>query len=380
MTDNQNVKDDNLNELRTRMNEEYFSLEQLLQNVNLAELVALAKDNSLQEWLENKFYNEQADSLNLDIIQKLDDDELRLEICETLEIDMMTLSDYDVRALERALEKRRKKSLFSEESEDYIAVESQPELMKALATSNKSVVYLCGGEFQIPLSKSHMTYIGRNNAVVDIVSKQPVNLDTQNISLKSLTVYLRYLEEDQITANESSNLTFVLGNRVALDPELTLNEINDFLQGRTTFETCEDFAKRSEKFSGVIIGETLLKEEDYNIDNHVFALKPTWRMNYLKTIKKFADNKYFSLIVAANVAKQLYDGRKLLIYADFGTDGSEAIIKNIFLMSDFGRIPIIVTNIPLINVIDLCGSGSGGLGYGLELINAYKDHKEQTAW
>ncbi|MBR1728826.1 MAG: hypothetical protein IJ728_04810 [Selenomonadaceae bacterium] len=378
------------------MNEElekYFTIEELIQNFTLAELVTLTEDKSLQNWLESRFYNEQAILLNADHIAKYNDDELRLAICEVLEIDPLTLSDYDSRAIDRALEKRRKKSIYADnESDNEIIAETQQDLIKILADNKSDKIYLCGGEFQISLNKENITYIGRDNAVVNITSKQPINFDEKNIHLKNLKIFLQNINSDQITANDSSNLIFLNGNSIAINPKITQNDIYNLLQGRNKFESFDEFAERAENLSGVVIGEALLNENDFDIHNNIFEIKPRWRMNFSKLIKKFAENKFFSSIIAPNIAKSIYENqRKILIYADFATDGDEAIIKNIFLQIENqieifdgnsaviknifpqseNRIEIFATDKPLAEVLaGLAISGSsGGRGYGINLIN-----------
>ena len=359
----------------------YLTIEEIRQTFNLAQLVELTKNNMLQEWLEDRLYYDQASALNPDNTYVLNGDELRLLICEVLEIDIMNLSEHDARALERALERRRKKMVFIRADNgdpDGAFVENQHDLMEVLLKSHYSTIYLCSGQFQIPLDKKDITYIGRDNAVVDITSRKTISFDSQNIRLKDLTLFLHYITEEQVEVHNSENLKFIIGNEVALNPDLWQEEIYSFIQGRNSFETFDEFAQRSEKMQGIVVGDVLLDSKDFDITNNVFELRPCWRIDYLKAIRKFAGDKFFSILVNLETAKQMYNiERKLLIYADFGTDGNEAIIKNLFLQTETcGKILIWLTDKPPTQAIkDIANytSSLGGCGYGLNLINNIDD-------
>ena len=98
----------------------------------------------------------------------------------------------------------------------------------------------------------------------------------------------------------------------------------------------------------------------------------------VKAIKKFARDKFFSVFVDADSARNIFENeRKQLVYADFGIDGSDAAIRVMFLQTETcGRILILLTDKPPDFIFDNpigCTSGSGGAGYGLELIAAFKD-------
>ena len=365
---------------------QFHTLEELRRNFNLGELVELAESNLLQDWLEEHFYSDQALALNRDKIKILSSDQLRLAICEELNLDLMSLSEYDTRQIEHALGRRRKKYMYVNREEGDPAgeiVENQAELMDMLFKDCTSVIYLCGGEFQIPLGKKAMTYIGRESAVVNVASRKRVSFDAADIRLKDLTIFLKYITPEDVEANNSENLKFIRGDKIALDKNLSQRDIYSFIQGRGAFETFEEFTQRSIKMRGIVVGETLLEAEDFDINNKLFELWPSWHVDFVKIVRKFAGDKYFSILVDANVAKEIYDNeRKQLIFADFSTNGNEAVIKTLFLQTETaGRIEILVTDKPPAQAIkDIAnyGSGSGGRGYGLDLINAYINHKETT--
>lgn len=367
----------------------YKTLEDLIANVDITTLATAASENVLQRWLEDHFYFEQAKVLNIERIRELDADELRLVLCEELRIDLMSLSDYDTRAIERALARHRKKLLlidFDAGEPDGEIVENQTQLMKLLGREDCAVIYLCGGEFQIPSDKGSMTYIGREGAVVDIVARRPVDFDEAGIVFKNLTLSLRYLSPAEIKLEHSEKVRFVLGSRIALDENIRIRDVYAFIQGRDAFETFEAFARRAVSMRGIVIGEVLLEKADFDLDKNVFELRPRWRLEFIKPIKKFARGKFFGIIVDIDCAKKIFESeRKQLTYADFGTEGSDAAIKAMYLQTETcGRILILLTDKPPAFAQMQGGSSSSsgrassrmsgrassafGGGYGLELI------------
>ena len=364
---------------------EYFfqscnTIEELTANVDLGTLSAAATDGTLQRWLEEHFCDEQARAIDIARLRALNDDELRLALCEELSIDLMSLSDYDTRAIERALARRRKKIMyidFDAGEPDGAIAEDQNQLTALLNRNVDKVIYLCGGEFQIPLSRRSMTYIGRDGAIVDIERRGRVNFDAAGIVFKNLTLYLKYITPDKISIDNSVNVKFVLGNCIALDETIRPHEVLAFLQGRGAFETFAEFSSRADKMRGIVIGEVALNPSDFDITRNIFELHPRWRIEFLKALRKFARDKYFSIFVDVDSARSIFDNeRKQLIYADFGIDGSDAAIRVMFLQTQTrGRILIMLTDKPPAQAIGGTDhtSGSGGAGYGLELIRAFKD-------
>ncbi len=361
----------------------YNNLTELLANVDLGMLVTAARENALQAWLVERFYYEQAHQLKSERVNELDGDELRFVLCGELGIDLMSLSEYDTRAIERAVARHRRKLLYINPDAgdpDGSIVETQTQLRDLFGKNSGSVIYLCGGEFQIPLHKHSITYIGRDNAIINIVSRQPINFDEADIILKNLTLYLQYLTPAQLTLERSENIKFVLGRRLALDAELQRRELYAFLQGRDPFESFASFERRSEEMRGIVVGEVLLDKADFDITRNIFELHPRWRIDFIKPIKKFASNKFFCVFVNAENAARMFEieSRKQLIYADFGTEGSDAAIKVLYLMTEAcGKLLILSTDKPSMKSVDEFASqtsGSGDAGYGLELIAAFKSN------
>ena len=360
-----------------RIFQHYNTLEELIANVDLGTLSMAANETVLQKWLVEHSYIDQAEALSRERIAEFDGDELRLALCEELRIDLMSLSDYDTRAIERALARHRKKLIYIDPDAgdpDGKIVETQSQLLKLFGGEGSSVIYLCGGEFQIPLDKHSVTYIGRDGAIINIVSRQPIDFDAAGITLRDVTLYLQYLTPNQIEIDRSMNIKFVIGKRIALGTEIKQRDIYAFLQGRDAFENFASFERRAENMRGIVVGEVTLEKRDFDITRNLFELHPHWRIDFISPIKKFAGNKFFFIFIDAENAARIFEieSRKQLIYADFGADGSDAAIKVLYLYTEtLGKILILLTDKPPARALDEFASqtsGSGGAGYGLDLI------------
>lgn len=341
----------------------------------LAELVEMARAGIIQDWLCENFSEDAANFLALDEINFWNDDELRLALCQIFSIEISELPIYDAEAVSRAIRRKQLKEIYMGEEEGAL-VTNQRELLETL-NDGYIVIYLVGGVFQIPLHKGGVTYIGRENALIEVSNFNDVSFDRAEIILRDLKIFVR--QPINIECNNSSNVEILRVEKIALDNSLRKVDIYKFLQGRKTFETFDEFNDRAQKMQGVVVGEVLLDEKDYNIKWKVFDLKILWHLDFLDVAKKFSAGKFFSCILTPEFAKNIYEQERVqLVYADFVTDGNFPVIRKIYMITADGtRIDIIVGDIPLIDEItNAQGSGSSGeRGYGLELIEDM-----QSAW
>ena len=343
-----------------------FTVEDLTRIFSLAELLEMTRAGFLQDWLADNFSEEAAEILSLEEIATWNDDELRLALCELLNIDSAELSDYDAQSIERALNKRRLKEIYGG---DGTIVTNQRELINALDNGDL-IIYLVGGVFQIPRRYGGVTYYGRENALVEILNRRDVDFDAAEISLNNLQVFVCH----NITVKyaNSTNLIFLRGDKIAHDDAVKKIDVYKLLRGRRAFETPENFSQRAENMRGIVVGKTFLDEKNYNINLQTFDLKIDWYMDFLTVARNFAE-KFFHCIIPAEFAQKLYETeRAQLVYADFCADGNFSAIKQLYLItSDGTRIDIFVTDKPALEEFaeQNQSGGSGGSGYGLELVN-----------
>ncbi len=357
------------------------TVEELKQQFNFSELVELCRnENILQDWLRNHFEGDIADLLTVES----DDDELRLLLCEQMEIDVSSLADFDVEAIGRALLKRQKRTLYIDESDEAASgafVYTQRDLVEAFGVNGGyTLIYLMDGIFRIPIPKSdddigaNVTYIGRGNAVVEFTGSHDVDLDSVNIVLKNLQVVLKH--NINVKHEKSEGLIFLSKEKTALDETLTKQEIYLFLHGKNAFENDAAYAERAIRMQGIAIGETILDSKDYNAEHQLFRLHPVWHMDFLTVVRKFAMERFFTCFVPSPLAQEIYAKKRYqVIYADFCAEKGEAAIASIYLMTSAGRIDIWLVNTPDEIPMEKIGSGSGscGIGYGINLILSKKD-------
>ena len=351
----------------------FHSKQDVAENFSLDELLGFVKENNLQEWLVSNFYESEARKVTAAIAKKSDDNELKLLLCKIFDLPIENLSADELEELSSTVEKNQQRELFinrlpGDDRKAEIAG-TQGELVKALKDAAQ-LIYLCGGEFRIPLNLCGVTYIGCENAVIDLDEEFDVDLDANDIILENLQVYLHHAIN--LRAAKSKNIRIIDGSKKALETRPTLREIFHILRGRRAFESPEDFKNRAEEIRGAAIGETLLEDKNYNFAAAQFPFQPRWDFEYLAVLKNFVRDKIFSVGILPKDAELLYiNERKLQIFADLTYRGGKlTILKFYFATKTLGIITIEVT----LRGEKITSASSGvGLGYGLEIITEYQN-------
>ena len=349
---------------------EFYSKREVVENFSLAEVVDFAKQRNLQEWFEENFYTTEAKKVATAISNEASDAELKLLICKLFDLPLETLSAEDVEEISATVAKNQRRQLFmrKDPGDDRKAafVETQGELVAAIK-DEAQLIYLCGGEFRIPLNRRGVTYIGCDNAVIDLDEELDVDFDKCEIFLEDVQVYLHH--PINIKAEQSHNVKIIDGSKKVLGERPTLKEIAEVLRGKNAFETPEDFKARVEKICGVAVGSVLLEDKDYDIDAAQFNFKPRWNFDYIPIVKDFAADKKFSVKLQPHDAESLYNNeRKLQLFADFTYQGGKLAIRNLYFAPKTRGKVLIEGSLPAEEVSSM---SSGGLGYGLDIINDY---------
>ena len=161
-----------------------------------------------------------------------------------------------------------------------------------------------------------------------------------------------------------------------------------YLLGRGAFESAEDFAKRAESIRGVAVGKVLLEDRNYLYDRGAFAIRPHWDFKYISILKDCAKGRDFFINLSPADAGSLYTNeRGLQIFADFTYLNGKLTVSNLYLETKtLGRIKLtrrpslphasLKSSFSIPNSSFLINSSSFNplaLGYGLELIMAYKE-------
>ena len=353
---------------------DYNSIDEVEENFSPDELLTLAKQKLLEEWLETNFYTAESQQIADAVDNQSSDAELKLIICKIFNFDFDKLSEDDAEEIAKCVAKNQRRELFFDKRDDgkkAAFVETQGELVRELK-NGAEVIFLYGGEFKIPYNLHGKTYIGRNNAVIDFTDDADIDFDERDIVFEDLQIFIHHPVNLRI--EKSKNVKIINGGRQTLEDRPTLKEIFDIMRGRNPFESAEDFTQRAENIRGAAVGTTLLKDENYFYDETKFDIAPKWNFQYISVLKGYVDGRIFSVNLSPEDARRLYENeRKLQIFADFTCiDGKLTILNLYFETETLGRI-FIESVLRKLQGIEKISSGSGifALGYGLELITDY---------
>lgn len=186
---------------------EVRSIEELKDNFSLAKVLFYLSNGKLDIWLRDRYLDEIADS-----ISELDqeDAEFNKRICSIFEVEYNEEAVVD---LEKQKEKQQKIVVLKNYTDDKrffdvvdkIAFEQDD--VYDLLDEGENVIYLCGDRFSIPLGKRGISYIGINNPIVVILSKEKVNFEEKGILLENVRFddkYQKILDGLEPKINESN--------------------------------------------------------------------------------------------------------------------------------------------------------------------------------
>ncbi len=217
---------------------DFHSKREVAENFSLDELLNLTRQRNLQEWLAVNFYAGEARKVGAAVNDELDNAALKLLLCKIFDLPLESLSADDTAEISSAVEKNHRREFFVKQipgdDRKIFFAETQGELVKALHEDAK-LIYLCGGEFRIPLQMRGVTYIGCDNAVIDFADDTDFDFDANEIILQDLQIYLHHAVN--LRAEKSTNIKIIDGSKKVLDEHPTLKEIADILRGRNSFES-----------------------------------------------------------------------------------------------------------------------------------------------
>lgn len=354
---------------------DFNTIEEVKENFTPKEIFALAQSDNFSEWLAVKFYTDEAQEVLNAVENGISGTALKLLICKIFNFDFGDLEIEDVEEISAFIARKQRRNLFDKYdsgNKKVAYVENQRELVQAL-WDGAEVLYLYGAEFKIPLEIPNKVYIGYNNTIIDVTHNSDLDLDSQNIILKNVQIYLHY--PINLKMDKSSDVKIINGTKNILGVRPTLKEIFEIMRGRGAFESQENFKRRAEDLRGVAVGTVLLKDENYNYATQNFSIKPQWNFEYMSILKSYATDRNFFVEISPENAKIIYSNeRKLQIFADFTyIDGKLTILHLYFESNTLGRIEIEGILRELENKISSGTSGFGGLAYGLDIITAYKN-------
>ena len=163
------------------------SLEELREHFDLEKAVGYFLSGKLTEWLEDRYYEDEAEAL--DAIDK-DAPDLRARLCEALGVECADDEDLDVAALERLNEK--KAILRQKTSDESIIANADKtaltqEDLADLLDMDEPVIYLCGDNFNIPARVKNKKYVGVLGApIISIKANSQEELNAKGIVFENV--------------------------------------------------------------------------------------------------------------------------------------------------------------------------------------------------
>ena len=348
------------------MEKTYFLIEEIIMDKGWKVFLDIVKNGEFGEWLEQNGFSYENELLN-EYFQQEDfsDIELIMKICDIFAMDKTYLLSDIVQEIALELNKTRRMLNYVgvQKNADFCPVENQRDLMKALAKDAEDI-YLCNGDFRIPLNKS-VNYIGKGNAVVTVSSREDINFADYGICLKDVTLFL---EHDINVAEDNLNNVTILRNEEN-SPE-NLQVFYSLSLGRTFFETKEDFKRRTRDLLKINVGTVFLHEYDYEIDTGKYKVNPNWDIRFLDYAVEFSANRKMWFTADAKMAEDIYKNqRKFPIFAQFDTDGDRIFITKLTIeLQKYGEIEILFRDIK-VSADNPVSSYNGYGGYGLGLID-----------
>lgn len=173
-----------------KMNEmDIRTIEELRANFNLESILGYFANGKLSTWLKDRYYDNEAGAIDE---LSPNDEKLSKKICSILKVEYSEeVSDIDIESVKRRNEKiALLKQL--DESEQLIAkvdavAFNQDDLLDILDTGTEKMIYLCQGDFEVPLTIKNITYVGIDNP--SVLLRAYDNVDFSSLNLKFVDIY-----------------------------------------------------------------------------------------------------------------------------------------------------------------------------------------------
>ena len=174
------------------------TLEELKENFLLEKILMYISNGKLQIWLRDRYLDDIAEAL---LQLKQDDEDYEKKVCNIFEVEYDEKLNVD---LASTMEKQRKLSLLKEYTDDENYVDYIDQMafeqddLDDLLDAGITTIYLCGEKFLIPISKKGIRYIGVNEAIAVIYSKEKVDFEEKNVSFENVKfdeIYREILNE-----------------------------------------------------------------------------------------------------------------------------------------------------------------------------------------
>ena len=178
------------------------TIEELREHFDLESVLGYFANGKLATWLRDRYYDNEAVAVET---LSADDQKLAQKLCSILNVPYTEENaDIDIAFIKRRQEKiailsqtTNDESLISKV--DAIAL-NQEDLLDILDTGTEKMIYLCRGEFDIPLTVTDITYVGLDNPVVTLRAYD--NVDFNSLNLKFVDINYTWNNSNLTSADE----------------------------------------------------------------------------------------------------------------------------------------------------------------------------------
>lgn len=162
------------------------TLEELKENFELKKIISHYSSGKLITWLNDRYYEEEVEQiLDLDINSK----DFNKSICKIFDVEYREEVTIDIEEIEKRNLRQIKLKQYTENQEIINSIDNvvfDQEELATLLDKGLTRIYLCGEKFTIPIRIENITYIGVNNPIAIIRSKELVNFESKKIVFKGL--------------------------------------------------------------------------------------------------------------------------------------------------------------------------------------------------
>lgn len=211
-------------------------LEELQEHFDLNTVVAAYHDGSLLKWLEDRYYDEEAEQ-----VAALDGNDANLpaKLCKILGAEFAS-PEFDAELQARMAEKKNMLSMMTDDDEmisHYRETAFTQADLGELLDSDEPVIYLCGEKFRIPIRVENKKYIGLlSKPRIQISAKGFSELKAKNISFENVvlpeSLYTNEKREmiiDAVKRNLRFNLQYDVGAWVEVTYDAIKGDMINFV-------------------------------------------------------------------------------------------------------------------------------------------------------
>lgn len=213
------------------------TLEELGEHFDLEKAIGYFLDGKLQIWMNDRGYNQEAESLN----NLKRDDNFEENLCNILKVKYIKEEKIKLKDIERKADKIEKIKKYTDDERiisnvDKIAFNDKEFI--ELLNSNNSTIYLFGKKFVLPNNIQNKNIIAINDVILKIESDTLIDFAEKNVIFENIKFNEEYnkLVEEENKRLEEENL------HKKKRHEYRTSSLTDFLLNNEERKTCEKYS------------------------------------------------------------------------------------------------------------------------------------------